>query len=92
MEVTTVQTIDGRVVNDFGKVAVKYFQPLNNDLKVNGKTYSFKVKKSISIAWIEPEDVDAVLNVVKECCGGNRMRVYKLEHETHVRRWLNWIE
>jgi len=87
-----IQTVDGRVVNDAGQVAVKYFQPLDQDLRVGKKTYYFRVKKSISIAWIDAEDVDAVLNVVKECCGGNRMRVYKLEHETHVKRWLNWIE
>jgi len=85
-------TIGDRVVNDAGQVAVKYFQPLDQDLRIRNKTYSFRVKKSISLAWIDAEDVDDVLNVVKECCGGNRMRVYKLEHETHVKRWLNLIE
>ena len=87
-----IQTIDGKVVNDSGQVAVKYFQPMSQTLKVNGRTYIFKVMKNLSIAWIEPEDVEAVLNVTKVCCGGNRNKVYRLEHETHVKRWLNWIE
>jgi hypothetical protein len=87
-----IQTIDGKVVNDSGQVAVKYFQPIPQTLKIRDRTYIFQVKKSLSIAWIEPEDVQAVLDVVKECCGGNRQKVYRLEHETHVKRWLNWIE
>ena len=85
-------TVGDRVVNDAGQVAVKYFQPLDQDLKIRDKTYHFRVKKSLSIAWVDTEDVDSVLNVVKECCGGNRMRVFRLEHETHVKRWLNLIE
>jgi len=85
-------TVGDRVVNDAGQVAVKYFQPLDQELRIGSKAYYFRVKKSISIAWIDAEDVEKVLNTVKECCGGNRMRVYKLEHETHVKRWLNLIE
>jgi hypothetical protein len=85
-------TVGDRVINDAGQVAVKYFQPLDQILEIRGKTYFFKVRKSISIAWIDAEDVDAVLNVTKECCGGNRQKVFRLEHETHVKRWLNLIE
>lgn len=85
-------TVGDRVVNDAGQVAVKYFQPIDQFLKIGSKTYHFKTMKSLSIAWIDAEDVDSVLNVVKECCGGNRMRVFRLEHETHVKRWLNLIE
>jgi len=87
-----IQTIDGRVVNDKGQVAVKYFQPMSQTLKMRSRTYVFQVKKSLSIAWIEPEDVEEVLSVTKVCCGGNRNKVYRLEHEMHVKRWLNWIE
>ena len=87
-----VQTIGNRVVNDSGQVAVKYFQPISQTLKVNGRTYIFRVMKSLSIAWIEPQDVEAVLNIVKVCCGNTSRKVYRLEHKTHVKRWLNWIE
>ena len=87
-----ISTIDGKVVNDSGQVAIKYFQPIPQTLQINGRIYTFAVRKSLSIAWVEPQDVGAVLNVVKECCGGNRQRVYRLEHEMHVKRWLNWIE
>ena len=87
-----IRTVDGKVVNENGQVAVKYFQPLNKTIQIRGKTYFFKVMKSLSIAWIDEEDVDDVLNIVQECCGGNRNRVFRLEHETHVKRWLNIIE
>lgn len=81
------QTIGDRVVNESGQVAVSYFQPITQRLRVGTREYSFIVHFNISMAWIEPEDVEAVLSVVKECCGGNRSRVYRLEHETHVKRW-----
>jgi len=87
-----IQTIGNKVVNDDGQVAVKYFQPMSQTLKIGSKVYIFVVRKSLSIAWIEPEDVDAVLNVVKICCGNTPHKVFRLEHETHVKRWLNWIE
>jgi len=87
-----IQTIDGRVVNDSGQVAVKYFQAMSQTLKIRSKTYVFQVRKNLSIAWIDAKDVEEVLNVTKVCCGGNRNKVYRLEHEMHVKRWLNWIE
>lgn len=86
------QTIGDRVVNDTGQVAVKYFQPMSQTLKMRGKTYVFQVKRNLSIAWIDAEDVEEVLNVMKVCCGGNRRPVFRLEHELHVKRWLNLVE
>jgi hypothetical protein len=86
-----INTVDGRVVNENGQVAVKYYQPVPQVIKVNGRTYVFSVNKSLSIAWVEPEDVNAILNITKVCCGGQRNKVFRLEHETHVKRWLNLI-
>lgn len=86
------RTVGDRVVNDAGQVAVKYFQPMAQTLKIRSKTYVFQVKKNLSIAWIDAEDVEEVINVTKVCCGGNRNKVFRLEHELHVKRWLNLVE
>lgn len=85
-------TENGRVYNSNGEVAVRYYTTVPHNLKVNGKTYSFSVSRNICMAWISPEDVDAVLAVIKTCCNNIPRQVYRLEHEAHVRRWMGDAE
>lgn len=86
------QTVDDRVVNEKGEVAVAYYQTIPHYLKVNGTNYGFDVKRNICMAWIKPSDVDIVLSQTKSCCGGQKRTVYRLEHEVHVRRFMENLE
>lgn len=86
------QTVEDRVINENGEIAVAYYQTIPHVLEVHKKEYAFVVKRNICMAWINPEDIDAVLGVVKTCCGNQRRTVYRLEHETHVKRWVDNVE
>lgn len=80
---------DGRVVNDAGQVAISYYQTIPQNIQVSGKQYSFSVRNNICMAWIEPEHVDTVLAIKRQCCPGSSPKnVYRLEHLAHVRRWM----
>lgn len=86
------KTVDDRVINDKGEIAVAYYQTIPHHLKVNGVIYGFDVRRNICMAWIKPEHLDTVLSQIKTCCGGNRRTIYRLEHQAHVRRWLGESE
>ena len=81
-------TIDGKVINDAGEIAVAYYQTIPHVVTVYNYGYAFTVNANICMAWIKPEHLDSVLDIVKRCCGNNSKHVYRLEHEAHVRRWL----
>jgi hypothetical protein len=83
------KTVGDRVINDQNQVAVSYYTCVPHVIGVMGTEYAFTVKANICMAWINPEHVDAVLRVKKNCCGNNSKTVYRLEHEDHTRRWTN---
>ena len=57
---------------------------------VNGHTYIFKTEANISLAWVAPGDVDAVLAMRGGCnCGGNKKNLFLYANEADVRRWIN---
>ena len=72
-----------------GKVAIKYFQQVGQKVQVGKDVYVFDVKMNVCMAWVKKEHVDAVLNIVKECCGGNKKKPYRLANELDVKRWMN---
>lgn len=79
------------ITNEAGEVALKYRQPApviarNTPSK---KEYAFVVKANISMAWVDPQDVDNLISRTKTCCGGNRKKQFFLANESDVRRWTN---
>jgi len=76
------------IVQD-GQVAIDYYQTIPHVVQVNRNEYAFVVRADICMAWIKEEDVNAILSVTKQCCGGNRNTVYRLANENDVRRWTN---
>ena len=83
------QKINGRVINETGEVAVSYYQTIPHLVTVAGHEYIFSVRANICLAWIQPEHVDKLLTVKKDCCGGSKKTVYRIENEDNVRRWVN---
>lgn len=55
------------------KVAMCYHEPIPKLIEnVNGHSYFFDCQWSVSLAWVEPEDVPALLAVRGGCCGGTK--------------------
>jgi len=78
-------------LNAQGQVAMRYMQQKPALVKCNGTQYYFSTKASISMAFVNPEDVDCLLAVMEGCgcAGGRKKNMIFLADETHARRWIN---
>jgi hypothetical protein len=55
------------------EVAVCYYQPIPKLIEnVNGHSYYFSCEWSVSLYWVLPEDVNALLALRGGCCGQHR--------------------
>lgn len=67
--------------------AIRYFQEVEHTIKVGKDIYNFVVKRNICMAWVRNEHVDAVLNMTKTCCGGQKRHPYRFAEDHAVTRW-----
>ena len=79
----------GSQTNELGQVAVKYYQQVPKRVEVSGNLYIFGIRAHISMAWVEPEHVQSILNIRGGCCGQKNAGVFRLANEDDVRRWTN---
>ena len=74
-------------------VALKYYQPTQVLVKAtpSGKEYVFVPKANISLAFVDPGDVDNLLGRKAGCnCGGSkRQQAFNYANEDDTRRWEN---
>lgn len=79
------------IINEAGQVALKYNRQAPQSIKVHGNYYLFSIRANISMAWVAPEDIEAILETKRDCgCGGNGMvKVFFYANESDVRRWTN---
>lgn len=77
------------MIEQDGNVAITYFQEVPQQVKIGDTTYRFAVHANICMAWVKKEHVQAVLNITRTCCGGNKRHPYREANETQVRRWTN---
>lgn len=78
------------VKNDAGEVAVTFYQNVQHyQLLGNKHEYVFLSKnKYVSIAWVKPEDVPALLEIKHACCpGSNPKPSYRLSSQQEVNLW-----
>ena len=73
--------------NEIGQVALKRLRQSPKLITVGKKQYYFAVQYNISLAWIDPEDVDRVLKIKHQCCGNNYNVQFVIASEQDVRRW-----
>jgi len=65
------------ITNDAGQAAMVYYQPIPKLIELSSiKSYYFDVKYGVSLAWVDPTDVDTLLSIKGGCCGGQRQVVY----------------
>ena len=70
-----------------GYTAIKYFQQVPQKVKIGTDEYRFEVKRNICMAWVKDEHVEAVLNITRVCCGGNKTHPYRAANEASIRVW-----
>ena len=74
-------------------IALKYYQPTQVIARgtPTGKEYVFVPKANISMAYVDPGDVDNLLARKGGCnCGGSRRRqAFERANEDDERRWNN---
>ena len=79
------------VTNEDGYVAVRYYQPTNKYVGIGDplqREYLFEARAAgVSLAWINPVDVDKILSMKKQCCGGNSNPIFHLANERDVQIW-----
>lgn len=78
-----------RITNEQGYVAIRHFRQVQKLVTVNGRSYVFAVRASISLAYVHPDDVNSILSIKGGCCGQKTKPVFGIADETHVRRWTN---
>lgn len=79
------------VTNEAGQTALKYRLPVPVIAKntPSQTEYRFTVKANLSIAWINQEDIDNLINRKKTCCGGTTHKLFRYASEDEARRWQN---
>lgn len=75
------------ITNDDGWIAVKYLQTIPHTVTVRNNTYAFVVKRNVNLTWVRPEDIDSMLAIRKECCGGHKSPKYLYANEQDVYWW-----
>jgi hypothetical protein len=74
-------------------IALKYYQPMQVLVKatLSGKEYVFVPKANISLAYVDPDDIDNLLGRKAGCnCGGSkRQQAFSYANESDIRRWKN---
>jgi hypothetical protein len=77
------------IINAANQTAIRYYQPTPVLVKntPSGKEYYFNVVAAISMAWVDAEDVQNIIDRRKTCCGGNKRVLFSYANDAAVRIW-----
>ncbi len=64
-----------------------YYQCVQKLVTIRKKQYVFMIKYNISLAYIEPEHVDSILNMRGGCCGNNKRGIFRMASDQEIRIW-----
>ena len=72
-----------------GQIAVRRYRQNRKRVIISDKRlYHFIPKNNICMAWVDPEDLQAILNIKYKCCGNSSKQEFFIASETDVRRYL----
>jgi hypothetical protein len=57
------------------------------EIHVNGKRYTFEVRRGVSLCMVDEVDVPAVLGISRMCCGGQRRRKFLTANQAQIDVW-----
>lgn len=77
------------VMNSAGLVALKHYNSNGATVKMeaDGTMYSFVPRQSVSLAWVKPEHLDALLTVKARICCGKQANKFRLANQMDVGVW-----
>lgn len=75
------------ITNDAGDVAIKHFTSNPAVIKIGDTVYHFVPKTNVSLAWISPGDVPAVLGIKAKVCCGNTKNKFLEANELDICLW-----
>ena len=68
-------------------VPIVYYQCVRKLITVRDAQYVFMIRYNISLSYVEPEHVDAILSIKGGCCGGQRAGVFRRASDQELRLW-----
>ena len=77
------------VTDENGNVAIQHHNAngANIHIEATGHDYVFTTQYNVALAWINPQDVDAVLLVKTRVCCGKSGPKFFLANELNVKIW-----
>lgn len=71
------------------KIPLRHFRQIRKLYTVHDKQYVFMVQNNISLAFVDEEDVGAILQIRNACCGPNTSKkvIAREATEAEVRVW-----
>lgn len=75
-----------KILDPNGKIILRYYQPMPKLVKIGNKTISFDSQHAISLAFVDDEDVEPLLNYLGGCCG-KKQKVIFLATEVQYEHW-----
>jgi len=79
------------VKNETGQIAIKHRRQTPKRVEVGKTVYIFTPKFNVSLAWINPEHVDQVLRIKRDCCGNGSRPIFTYAHQGDVNRWTTGV-
>ena len=76
------------IYTDDGLVVLFYYQPIPKQIKAGGKTYFFDCQHGVSLAFVNENEVDALVNATGGCCGRKR-KIISLANINQYEHWKN---
>ena len=67
--------------------AVVRYMEQAEEIHVNGKRYTFEVRRGVSLCMVEDVDVPAVLGISRMCCGGQRRHKFFAANQAQIDLW-----
>lgn len=80
--------IDNKIYNDAGQIAIRYYQNTGKLVRVGSAEYLFRTLNNVCLAWVNPEHVNGVFAIRRNCCGNNKADMFFYASEMQVRLWL----
>lgn len=73
--------------NADGWILVKCPVNVPHVVSVHRNQYAFVVRKNLNLAWVRPEDLDAVMAIKAGCCGNKSHPKYVFANERDEYWW-----
>ncbi len=77
------------IKNSDGLIALRHYNsnPATVKMEVDKSLYSFVPRLSVSLAWVKPEHVNALLQTQAKICCGKQANKFRLANEMDVGLW-----